>query len=190
MDVSELDFEQDIELNFGDDMENEEMMDTEFDCIEESWYSERAASQDSQETLERAGTSGSSYVPSQSSLPLHEKVEIEYKRKAVALWRSGKKKKISLNYVQSMYRHLKKDNDIYRWAQQVDDNGARVDKLKQINQITLEMFASARRERLIVHDDDVRRFAVISNKRVKLEGFKASAAWLASFKKLNRIVSR
>ena len=70
MDVSELDFEQDIELNFGDDMENEEMMDTEFDCIEESWYSERAASQDSQETLERAATSGSSYLPSQSSLPL------------------------------------------------------------------------------------------------------------------------
>ena len=63
-------------------------------------------------------------------------------------------------------------------------------KLMKIDEITGNMFRTARNNRFIVHDDHIRRFAVQANVDVELECFKASKTWLNSFKKSHRIVSR
>ena len=88
------------------------------------------------------------------------------------------------------YPRLKNATDLYRWATQVEARGARLDKLRAINEVTLEKFTIARNNRLIVHDADLRRLAAQANTEVKLECFKASTVWLRNFKTAYRVVSR
>ena len=52
------------------------------------------------------------------------------------------------------------------------------------------MFLNANINKLIVHDIDLKRWAMVKQKEVNLENFKASVQWLRKFKKSNRIVSR
>jgi len=65
-------------------------------------------------------------------------------------------------------------------------------KLKTIENYTLERFNLANRSGLIVHDNDLRRWALHASKPLQNGGFifKASSFWLHKFKRRHRIVSR
>ena len=128
-------------------------------------------------------------APSKPDEQGQNEVETGYKRKAVEYWRSGRRKNIKLDNVLQRFTRMKHKSDIYRWAAQVDARGTRMAKLMKIDEITGNMFRTARNNRFIVHDDHIRRFAVQANVDAELEGFKASKTWLNSFKKSYRIVS-
>ena len=172
MDGLQTDIFQDVELDFEEDFE-EDLLEEEFDAIEQSWQDEVNSSQES--ILSQEPSSGSTYQPSQPPELVRDEVEIFYKRNAVKYWRSGKTKRIKLENVLKRFPRLKNIMNIYRWVDQVDAQGARMDKLKKIGEITLNKFRNARSNRFIVHDDHIRRFAVQANVDVKVDGFKASA---------------
>ena len=179
-------------MDFAQDFNENDQLEEEFDNIEESWQEEISQESSQSSKLTETSVSASSYAQSQASQPMRapELVEISYTRKAVEFWRSGKKKKINPESVMKHYPRLKNATDLYRWATQVDARGARLDKLRAINEMTLGKFTIARNNRLIVHDADLRRLAARANTEVKLEGFKASTIWLRNFKTAYRIGSR
>ena len=92
---SDVDVDQDFELDFSDDLEDGEERYSEFEETEKSWS----------DIFEQTETSSSGYKPSQPpSQPHFEEVEIEYKRKVVSYWRSGKKKKNLDNVLKKDFR--------------------------------------------------------------------------------------
>ena len=52
-------------LEFGEDIDQDDLLDEEFDAIEQFWQEEVIGSQDSIQTADRTTSSGSSDVPSQ-----------------------------------------------------------------------------------------------------------------------------
>ena len=78
-----MEIEVDEELDFGEDIGQDDLLDEEFDAIEQSWQEEVIGSQDSIQTADRTTSSGSSYVPSQPAEPVWDEVDFTYKRKAV-----------------------------------------------------------------------------------------------------------
>lgn len=56
--------------------------------------------------------------------------------------------------------------------------------------MTYQKFGEAKRQQLIVHDINVRRWALAFAKEVGCLQLKASPSWILKFKKANKIVSR
>jgi len=61
--------------------------------------------------------------------------------------------------------------------------GSRYEKLAMIEKATLEAFRSAKAERMVVHDIDLRRRSLHECQKVGMDNFKASGSWLLLFKK-------
>lgn len=97
---------------------------------------------------------------------------------------------------------VKNKNQLYRWEKQVEAGGSTDDKFCDIKSFTFEKFMSAKSERLIIHDFDLRRWALQRSKALGLINFTgwfnsffsnillASHGWLHNFKDEHRIVSR
>lgn len=68
--------------------------------------------------------------------------------------------------------------------------GSRIDKILQIVNKVRFQFIQAKSDSHIVHDSDLRKWALESNKEIQLENFKASKWWIRQFKIANSIVSR
>ncbi|XP_076386074.1 uncharacterized protein LOC143264143 [Megachile rotundata] len=121
-----------------------------------------------------------------------EVVDLEYKKKAVSFWKRGTKRALSFRTVQTRYKKLKSRRQLYEWEEQIKKGGSRFDKLKTIANATLQKFIEARQNKIIIHDMDLRRWAVIENQKenLQLEGFQASTFWLHNFKHKYNIVSR
>lgn len=122
-----------------------------------------------------------------------EDLSYEYKSRAVEYWRSGKKKKnLSIETVQNKFRKVKSARQLRRWAHQINKGGTYREKIARICAYTLENFKSAINAGLIVHDADLRKWALQAQKEIGNEDFrfKASNKWINSFKIAHRIVSR
>lgn len=79
---------------------------------------------------------------------------------------------------------------MYRWKDQVDMGGTRFDKLNFIAESTYQQFSDARANGHIVHDFDIKRFALRANLNARLENFATSPTWIKKFKDRYGIVSR
>ena len=68
--------------------------------------------------------------------------------------------------------------------------GTERERFMTVAKYTKEMFDDARARKIIVHDDDLRMWALHKSRELGLEHFHASAGWLHKFKSLYRISSR
>ena len=82
------------------------------------------------------------------------------------------------------------ERQLYIWEKQVQNYGARKDKLQIVWDQTLAEFKLAIINKLIVHDIDIRRWAMAEARKVNLFDFKASSWWIWRFKTVNHIRSR
>lgn len=119
-----------------------------------------------------------------------EFIDIEYKRRAVEHWQSGKKGKRRFSSVQKKFRRVKNVAILYEWKKQLENGGSHNDKYLKIWEFVLDQFRLAKETQIIVHDDNLRNWAVAKARELGLESFTASTGWLAKFKSTNRIVSR
>jgi len=122
----------------------------------------------------------------------NEEKSFEYKKKAVEFWRSGKKTNLNIKTVQNRFRHVSSITQLRRWAHTINKGGTYREKIAQICQFTLDNFQTAIEKGLIIHDRDLRRWALQAQKEIGNEDFKfnASKTWLVKFKKAHRITSR
>lgn len=72
----------------------------------------------------------------------HEDI-VDYRKKAVAFWKSGKKRPLSFVTVRARYKKLKALKLLYRWEEQTTKGGRRVNKFEQIMKGTIEKFMEA-----------------------------------------------
>ena len=132
------------------------------------------------------------YAPTNQCTKDTEDISFDYKQKAVEYWRSGKKKHLSIETVQKRFRKVSSISQLKRWAHTINKGGTYREKIARICQYTLDNFKAAADSGLIVHDHDIRRWALQAQKEIGSEDvrFKASRNWLLKFKKAHRIVSR
>jgi len=118
------------------------------------------------------------------------KIDFSYKRKAVEYWKSGKKSRRSFSTVQTKFRKVKSLQQLYRWETSVEKGETNADKLTFITEYVLQKFEDASDRRSIVHDINLRLWALEAKDQVDLSQFKASKWWIWKFKKVHGIVSR
>ena len=118
------------------------------------------------------------------------KVYLSYKRKAVTFWKTGKKARRSLTSVQKNYRMVKSLQQLYRWEASVERGGTNADKFAFIAEYVLQKFEEACDRRSIIHDINLRLWALEAKNQVDLPQFVASKWWIWNFKTVHRIVSR
>lgn len=132
-------------------------------------------------------------APTDECIKDDEPVSFEYKRRAVEFWRDTKtKRNRSLDSVQRRFKKVKSDRQLRRWAHQINQGGTYREKIARICDYTLENFKAAIESNLIIHDNDLRRWALQGQKllgNVDIR-FRASSTWVKKFKLAHRIVSR
>lgn len=119
--------------------------------------------------------------------------DVSYKRRAVEYWHGeSKENRRSFKSVQHRFRRVSSIRQLRRWEEQLERGGHRIEKLSQISKITHDKFTAALQARLIIHDVDIRRWALEAQKEIgNLDPvFQASPSWILRFKKSHRIVSR
>lgn len=121
-----------------------------------------------------------------------EGLSYEYKLRAVEYWRSGKKGNLGLGSVKQKFKRVQSIRQLRRWAHNLNKGGTYKEKLARICAYTLENFKAAVDAGLIVHDSDLKRWALHAQKEIGHTDFrfKASRTWINSFKAAHRIVSR
>lgn len=122
-----------------------------------------------------------------------EELDQDYKRKAVEYWRSSKKRKnLSIETVQKRFKLVNSARQLRRWAHQINKGGTYKEKLTKISEFVLQNLKNAIDSGFIVHDVDLRKWALEAKKELEFHDvrFKASDTWLYKFKKVHRIVSR
>lgn len=72
----------------------------------------------------------------------------------------------------------------------MDAGGTYKSKLQTVSEKTYKKFIEAKNMKTIIHDLDLRRWALTIAKEVNCSSFKASLSWLRNFKKAHKIVSR
>jgi len=119
-------------------------------------------------------------------------IDIEYKKRAVEFWRSGKKKRRSFEAVQHKFKKVPSIKYLYNWEQQIEEGGTRNEKLLKISEFVLEEFNNALDKSVAVHDFDLKRWALKARAKVNLDIqlFTASKRWIHNFKLKHGIVSR
>lgn len=99
-----------------------------------------------------------------------EQVNFEYKQRAVEYWRSSKKKtNLKLETVQHRFKKVKSISQLRRWAHAVNKGGTYREKIARICQYTLDNFKAALDAGFIIHDRDIRRWALQVRKEIGLE---------------------
>ncbi|XP_043281566.1 uncharacterized protein [Venturia canescens] len=121
-----------------------------------------------------------------------EDLSYEYKLRAVEYWRSGKTGNLGLGSVKQKFKKVQSIRQLRRWAHNLNKGGTYKEKLARICGYTLENFKAAVDAGLIVHDSDLKKWALHAQKEVGHTDFrfKASRTWINSFKAAHRIVSR
>lgn len=119
-------------------------------------------------------------------------VDLEYKKKAVEFWKSGKKGNLKFDTVKHRFNKLNDKKQLHRWELQVSENGNRIEKLQKISDYVLDQFQNARERGLAIHDIDLKMWALRErdNTGLSKNSFTASAKWIQNFKLRHRIVSR
>jgi hypothetical protein len=84
-----------------------------------------------------------------------KQISLEDKINAVKHWRNEGGKKRVLTSVQSRYRYVTSEIQLYRWERQIESHGSRHDKLREIWEYTLNEFKKAVDKLLPIHDHDL-----------------------------------
>lgn len=122
-----------------------------------------------------------------------DELSYDYKQKAVEYWRSSKRKKnLSIETVHKRFKLVNSARQLRRWAHQLNQGGTYKEKLTKISEFTLQNLKNAIDSGYIVHDIDIRKWALQAKKELGFDDvrFKASDTWLYKFKTVHRIVSR
>ncbi|KAK2574686.1 hypothetical protein KPH14_012929, partial [Odynerus spinipes] len=101
------------------------------------------------------------------------KVDLRYKKKAVEFWKSGKQAPRPLTTVQRNFRKVKSVQQLHRWATSLEKGGTNADKWTFITEYVLQKFEEAIDRRSIVHDMNLRSWALEAKDLVDLPEFKA-----------------
>lgn len=119
-------------------------------------------------------------------------IDYDYKKKAVDYWLSGKNGKLSFQSVRHKFKRVTKIQTLYRWKEQIEQGGSRLDKLLLISKYVLDQFKNASDSSVSIHDFDLKKWALQAREKVGLSGelFTASSSWIYSFKIKHAIVSR
>jgi len=100
----------------------------------------------------------------------------------------------SLATIKSKYPSIKYMYQVNRYMKQKESGGSRNAKIAKIRNECLEIFKEAKENHLIVHDDDVQRWALLVNhsfpEPLPHHLFSGSAKFVTRWKKQNRVVSR
>lgn len=89
------------------------------------------------------------------------------------------------------FRKVKYMHYIPRFRQYIENNGTRLEKLKQIKEFMFNEFYVKRTiEKEAVHDADLELFAIQKARELDWDTFKASKSFINNFKMENRISSR
>ncbi|XP_029172270.1 uncharacterized protein LOC114941451 [Nylanderia fulva] len=105
-------------------------------------------------------------------------VDLNYKRKAVEYWNSGKKRRLSVSVVQNRFRKVKHVSQLYRWQEYIMRVGTNRDKLIFIAEYVLIKFQETIDRGSIIHDIDLRRWALEAKEQVNFATFKAGHWWI------------
>ncbi|XP_067208309.1 uncharacterized protein [Linepithema humile] len=118
--------------------------------------------------------------------------DVSYKRRAVEYWRQSDKENRPFKSVQHTFRRISSVRQLRRWEEQLEHGGNRLEKLSHISKATHDKFNVAVQTGLIIHDVDIKRWALEAQREIgDLDPvFQASPSWLLRFKKSHRIVSR
>jgi hypothetical protein len=118
-------------------------------------------------------------------IPLQRKIEI------IQFAEPPGKKKRKFETVRNRYKSdVKYPIDLVRYKRDVENNGTRSEKLSRVHFKVYDEFKEAKLNNLIVHDENLRRWALQAAREIGLDGFKASPTWIQKFKKMFGIVSR
>lgn len=163
------------ELEVGDDGQESGEMDLTQVAIE-SMLAEDAESESvssSSPSAVEPMSSGSSYQPEEPERNQPVVIPFAYKKLAVDFRDSGLKKR-RFSCVQSKFKLVKEERDLYRWQAQVKEYGDRAEKLSAIWKGTKKAFDEAKSNQMVVRDRDLRRMAIRVNGEIGLSSFKAS----------------
>lgn len=117
-------------------------------------------------------------------------IDLDYKTRAVEYWKSGKSKRLSLESVKNKFRKVKSLRQLYRWEESVNRGGTHTEKLRFISEYVLTKLENSIVDGKIIHDMDLRRWALEAKEEIGHESFKAGHWWIWHFKKVHNIVSR
>lgn len=85
---------------------------------------------------------------------------------------------------------VKSTTQLQRWEASVDRGGTNKDKSRYVTEYVLIRFKEALDSGNIIHDIDLRRWALQAKGEIQYDSFKASHWWIWHFKKVHKIVSR
>ncbi|XP_029668210.1 uncharacterized protein LOC115238484 [Formica exsecta] len=100
-------------------------------------------------------------------------VNLNYKRKAVEFWNSGKKGHLAITAVQNRFRKVKSVSQLHRWEENVMRGGSNRDKLVFIAEYVLSQFQEAIDRGPIIHDIDLRKWALQAKEQIDFPSFRA-----------------
>ena len=100
------------------------------------------------------------------------KVDLSYKRKVVTFWKSGKKgTSVALPVYRKIIAWLNLCKQLYRWEASVERGGTNADKFAFIAEYVLQKFEEACDRRSIIHDMNLRLWALEAKNQVDLPQF-------------------
>ncbi|GJQ68635.1 hypothetical protein Trydic_g17182 [Trypoxylus dichotomus] len=114
----------------------------------------------------------------------------DYKTRAVDYWKSGKSKPRTLAGVIQKFKKVKSLRQLRRWKESVNRGGTHTNKLRFITEYVLTNFENSILDGKVIHDMDLRRWALEAKEEIGHESFKAGHWWIWHFKKVLKIVSR
>lgn len=118
-------------------------------------------SDESDEETEATGESSQSEsIPSSPIKRPKRMISFEDKKKAVDFWKRGKTKRLSLTTVSNRYRFVTSLSQLYDFEKQLETRGTRHDMLREVWTYTYNEFIKARDNNLIIHDWDLKRWAI------------------------------
>ena len=122
-------------------------------------------------------------------------VDLGYKKDAVRYWtRSGsrgrKRKYRPIESVQHKFRKVSSLTQLTRWKNETQSSGNKYDKLRLVSLFVWNIFSENRDKGGMIHDIDLRKWALSGAQNINLANFKASLTWLYNFKVKYKIKSR
>ena len=111
------------------------------------------------------------YSPTNECTEDTEDLSYDYKSRAVQYWRSGKKQILSLDSVKQKFKKVTSIRQLRRWAHALNQGGTYREKVCRICKLTFENFKAAVDAGLIIHDQDLRRWALQAQKEIGSEDF-------------------
>ena len=186
LEEKDADFEVEYELD-EHDYEEDDYPETEPESEQSGLESDLEGDDDVFKQQEPQTSSQCPYEPSPRKQPRQSDVaKIKAAYDYMYDTKTGKPRKWSS--VQQQHKSVSKDQ-VYRFKKNIEKGGTTRDKFKIIRDKVYQKFCDGKDKKLIMHDDDLVRWALNANRNLDhpVDGFKASSMWLLMFKKKYRI---